>query len=301
MNETKGKYPILTVLAALALSAAAPLYAQDTQGPMAPPPKFEVHRIPSVPHPGPPPIPEQQIIQSFASKEDIAKKLYGDYSFRQTMRIEELSNPGGKFTAVGDVYTKLDGKRYWKPVQPILSDLKMTSFTFEDVRILTGLPLFFLTTDEIGNYNFLYAGQDKLDQLNTYVFQVSPKQLSRTKRYFQGAVWVDDQDLALVKTYGKFVTEIAGNGTDLPFTMFEVYRENFQGKYWLPTYAVSDVFLDQKDGSQLHLRLVIHDTDFKYTPVTSAPGAEPSGSAAASPASATAAPPVVRPSVPHPN
>ena len=46
----------------------------DTQGPIAPPPKYDVRRIPSVPHPGPPPIPEQQIIQRAAANEDVMKQ-----------------------------------------------------------------------------------------------------------------------------------------------------------------------------------------------------------------------------------
>lgn len=286
----------------LLLGAAAPIYAQDNQGPMAPPPKFEVKRIPSIPHPGPPPIPEQEIIRKFAAKETYEKKLYDDYSFQQTIRIEEMSNPGGKFTAVGDVYTKTDGQRYWRPAQPIESDLKVTNFTMADVHSIVGLPLFFLTTDDIGNYDFLYAGQDKLDQLNTYVFQVKPKLLSRTKRYFEGAIWIDDQDLAIVKTFGKFVGEIAGNGTDLPFTHFEIYRENFQDHYWLPTYAISDEYVDEKDGSQLHLRLVIRDTDFKYTPVTTAPAGAPTAQSPSAPAAPPAAPKPQtppQPSTPH--
>lgn len=255
---------ISAALLALFFGAALTAHAQGDTGPMAPPPpKFEVSRIPSIPHPGPPPIPEQEIIQKFAAAEDAAKKVYADYAFTQAIRVEELSTPGGKFTASGLEYTKPDGNRYWRTVQPAESTLKMTSFRVEDIHTIISLPLFFLTSEEIGNYTFLYAGQDKLDDLNTYVFQVKPKQLSRSKRYFEGAIWVDDHDLAIVKTYGKFVGEIAGNGTTLPFTMFETYRENFQQKYWLPTYTNSDEFINRPEDEQLHLRLVIHSTEFK--------------------------------------
>jgi len=285
-------------LAMLLAAAAIPVRAQDNQGPMAPPPKFEVKRIPSVPHPGPPPIPEQEIIDKFAANETIAKKIYESYSFTQTVRIEELGDLGGKFTAVGEVYTKTDGMRYWRASKPIQSDLKFTNFTMADVHMIASLPLFFLTTDDIGNYTFLYAGEDKLDELNTYVFQVKPKMLSRTKRYFEGAIWIDDQDLAIVKTFGRFVGEIAGNGTNLPFNRYEIYRENFQRKYWLPSYAISDEYLDEKDQSQLHLRLVVRDEDFKFTPVTESPAAAPPSSAppaatspAATPAASTPASP----------
>lgn len=230
---------------------------------MAPPPKFEVNRIPSIPHPGPPPIPVPEIIQKLAANEDVVKKLFDTYSFTQTIRVEELGDPGGKFTATGDVYTKPDGGRFWRVSSPPQTTLKVTHFSLEDVRVMISFPLFALTTDEVANYNFLYAGQDKLDELNTYVFQVKPKLLSRTRRYFEGAIWVDDRDLAIVKCYGKFVSELSGTGPKLPFTMFETYRENFQQKYWLPTYTNSDDYVDGPDDTQLHLRLVIHSTNFK--------------------------------------
>ncbi len=281
MNSAKMRtlFPALALAAFCALAVASSR-AQDTnQGPMAPPPKFEVHRMPSVPHPGPPPVPEQQIIQKFAAKEDVAKRVYDTYDFTQTIRIEELADPGGKITITGESYVKPDGQRYWRRSKPIESTLKLTSYTLEDVRPVLSLPLFFLTSDQVGNYDFLYAGQQKLDELNTYIFQVKPKLLRRTQRLFEGVVYVDDQDLAIVETYGKFVSELAGNGTDLPFSMFETYRENFQDKYWLPTYTSSDDYTGSGD-LELHLRLVIRDTDFKPNGLESpqTPAAEPAAS-----------------------
>lgn len=257
--------------------------AQDP-GPMGPPPKFEVKRIPAQPHPGPPPIPESEIIRQFAANEDVMKKAYDTYNFDRTIRIEELTDPGGKFVVSGEVYTRPDGERYLRIEKPPEATLKQTDFTLEDVRIIAQLPLFILTTEEIANYVFVYAGQDKLDQLNTYVFQVRPKQLSRKRRYFEGAVWVDDHDLTVVKSYGKFVSELTGNGTKLPFTMFETFRENFQEKYWLPTYTRSDDFIEDEKVGEVHMRLVIRDKDFKLA----GPG-EPPAPAADSPAAAPAA------------
>jgi hypothetical protein len=254
-------------------------HAQDQQGPIAPPPKFEVHRIPSVPHPGPPPIPAQEIIQRFAVNEDVMVKAYKTFTFTQTISVQELSGPAGKFTASGEVYTKPDGNQYWRVVQSPQSNLKTTTLTLEDIRTIASLPLFILTSGEIGNYNFLYAGQDKLDELNTYVFQVKPKQLSRSRRFFEGAIWVDDHDFAIVKSYGKLVSEVeadSDSGAKLPFTMFETYRENIQEKYWLPTYTSSDDYINTSNGEQFHLHLIIRSTDFKPNPQQAAP--TPAGS-----------------------
>jgi hypothetical protein len=258
--------------AVLAFSAIS-LRAQDT-GPQAPPPKFEVKRIPAEPHPGPPPVPEQVIIQRFTANEEAMKKVYETYNFTQSIRMDELTDPGGKFSVTGEVYTRPDGQRYLRVTKQPESTLKLMHFSLEDVRVIASMPEFPLTPDKVVNYDFKYAGQEKLDQLNTYIFQVKPKLLSRKERYFQGVVWIDDQDFAIVKSYGKFVSEIEGNGTALPFTMFETYRENFQGKYWLPTYTRSDDYFKNDQNDELPLRLVIHSTDFKPSNGMGASGAE---------------------------
>ena len=267
------KLLIIAALAALFLSSSSPARAQEPQGPMAPPPKFEVKRISADPRPGPPPIPEAEIIKRFAANEVVMQKQYDAYNYTQMIRMEELTDPGGKFTVTGEVYTRTDGTRFLRITKEPESTLKVMAFSLEDVKTIATLPLFVLTTDEVSNYIFTYAGQDKLDQINTYVFQVKPKLLSRTRRLFDGVIWVDEQDLVIVKSFGKFVSEIAGNGTKLPFTMFETFRENFQEKYWLPTYTRSDDYLQAEDNTEQHLRLVIRDTDFKL--ISSAAAAPP--------------------------
>jgi hypothetical protein len=263
---------------AVLLSAATPVHAQDP-GPQAPPPTFKVERIPAEPHPGPPPLPMEEIIHRFAANEDVMKKAYETYDFTQSIRLDELTDPGGKFSVTGEVYTKPDGLRYMRVTKPAESSLKLMHFSLEDVRVIASMPEFPLTAEEIENYTFKYAGQEKLDQLNTYIFQVKPKILSRKKRYFEGVIWIDDHDFAIVKSYGKFVSELEGNGTALPFTMFETYRENFQSKYWLPTYTRSDDYFKSEGNEDMPLRLIVHSTDFKLRTA-----AVPSGADTAPPA-----------------
>ncbi|MGH9712694.1 MAG: hypothetical protein ACRD5M_05270 [Candidatus Acidiferrales bacterium] len=284
---------LMTALVVFALGAALPAPAQDTQGPMAPPPKFVVKRISAEPHPGPPPIPAEDIIRRFAANEVVMQKQYDAYNYSQMIRLEELTDPGGKFTVTGEVYTRPDGQRYLRITKEPESTLKVMAFSLEDVKTIATLPLFVLTPDEIANYSFLYAGQDKLDQINTYVFQVKPQQLSRTHRLFDGVIWVDDQDFVIVKSFGKFVSELSDNGTKLPFTMFETFRENFQDKYWLPTYTRSDDYSQGADNTEQHLRLVIRDTDFKLisSPAAVAPASQPSSSTSLKPVTPPNTPP----------
>jgi hypothetical protein len=276
----------ITGLVTMLLSTAASAQAQDDKGPLPPPPKFEVHRISNEPTPPAPPLPEAEIIKRFAANEQVMKKEYDDSIFDEAVRVEEMTEPGGKFVASGEVYTKPDGQRFLRVDKPPESTLKLTSFSLEDVRAIASLPMFVLTSEEIANYEFKYSGTDKLDELTTYVFQVKPKQLSRKRRFFEGVVWVDDRDFVIVKSYGKFVSEIAGNGTKLPFTMFESYRENFKNKFWLPTYTRSDDSIPGPNGIQLPLRLVIRASNFKLydAAIPASPGSGSGASQAPTPA-----------------
>jgi hypothetical protein len=258
---------LLVVFFCAAMQASA--QEEGGQGPMAPPPKFEVHRISSVPHPGPPPIPQDEIIQRFTANEDVMAKVYNTYNFDEMIRLEELGEEGGKFTVTGEVYTRPGGQRYFRMTQPPQTSLHWVHYNAADLETVISFPLFPLTSEEAGNYIFKYAGDEKLDELHTYVFQVSPKTLSRKRRFFEGVIWIDDHDFAIVKSFGKFVSEIEGEGTKLPFSMFETYRENFQEKYWLPTYVTSDDYQTDAQGDELHIKLIIRDTNFQLNDTNS--------------------------------
>jgi hypothetical protein len=256
----------ITLLSLFAMVSGAA--RAQSSGPVTPPPKYEVKRVPAQPTDvKAPPVPAEEIIRRFAANEDVMKKAFDQYSFNQTIRIKEMSDPAGEFSVSGEMFMKSDGQRYDRIVKQPVSTLKQTSFTLEDVKTVANLPLFALTTDELPNYTVKYEGTEKLDELNTYIFRVQPKQLVRNRPLFDGVIWVDQQEFAIVKSSGKFVREVVTQGNGLPFSMFDTYRENISGKYWFPTYTVSDDFVSEPNGQNLPLHLVVRSTDFQPNPV----------------------------------
>jgi len=119
-----------------------------------------------------------------------------------------------------------------------------------------------LEPSKISKYDFKYVGKEKIDELSLYVFDVTPKVIpdpKKTKeRLFVGRVWVDDQDLQIVKTKGKGVPETKTN----KFPVVETYREQFGGKYWFPTYSYADEELLYDSGDTLHVRMKVRYSDF---------------------------------------
>jgi hypothetical protein len=273
---------VLAVAALLFANAtqSVPLLAQETtQGPMAPPPEHHVTRMGTEPAPAAPPsMPEAEIIKHFSEKEDEYIQSGTHYTYRRTVRIQEFGQDGqpvGEFVLVTSPSRDVDGKAVEKVIERPHSSLQRLYIKTEDIEGLQRIPAFPLTSGQLAKYNLKYLGKEQVDEVDCYIFQVKPKTFERQKAYFDGIVWVDAKYLEVVKTYGKWVNDLGDVHSipDLPFSLFETYRENVDGKYWFPSYSRSDGSLTQK-GLEIPVRIVIKWTDFK--PITNtAPAAAP--------------------------
>jgi hypothetical protein len=250
----------------------APLDAQDApQGPIAPPPEHHVTRIANESEPpAPPSLPEAEIIRRFAQKEDEYIRSGPRYTYRRTVRIQEFGpdgQPSGEFVVVTQPGREVDGKPFEKVVEKPRSTLQHLFLKTEDLEGLQRIPAFPLSSGQLAKYNLKYLGKEQVDEIDCYIFQAKPKVVERQKAYFDGIVWVDAKYLEVVKTYGKWVNDLGDvrSAADLPFSLFETYRENVDGKYWFPSYSRSDDTLNQK-GVQTPVRIVIKWTDFKPIP-----------------------------------
>lgn len=240
--------------------------AQESAGPLTPPPEHKVHRISTEATPEAPELPPQEIIRRFSQKEDEYLEARLHFWNRKTIRVQEMDpdgKPSGEFTLITEPAATPEGKLIEKIVKQEQTTLRYLRFEPEDVETLARIPAYPLTTNLLVKYDLKYAGKEQVDEIECYIFQVKPKILERQRPLFEGVVWVDDKYLDVVKTYGKWVTELGDvHSPVLPFTMFETYREQVEGKYWLPAYSRSDDFLRLKDET-VPIRLIIKWTDYK--------------------------------------
>jgi hypothetical protein len=205
----------------------------------------------------------ERIIRTFAQKETEARRALNQYSFQRDAVIQTIGagdEVTGEYRRTSQFVFDDAGQRFERITffpQPTLTEV---SFTNEDLEDLGGVQPFALEASKIGQYDFTYVGTEKVDELNTYVFDVAPKVMPKkvSERFFQGRVWVDDRDLQIVKVRGKGVPEGKQR-----FPTFETYREQIDGKYWFPTYTYADDTLTFKGGGTVHFRMRIKFTDFQ--------------------------------------
>jgi muconolactone delta-isomerase len=211
------------------------------------------------------PAEADRIIKAFTNKEIQFRRALNQYSFKRDALLQSIGMGGqvmGEYHRVSLFTFDDSGNRYEKISYFPMSTMDAGTITTEDIDDLGGINPFALEPDKIDRYTFRYAGKEKIDELNLYVFDVTPKVMPDAKktkeRLFLGRVWVDDKDLLIVKTRGKGVPETKNN----KFPNVETYREQIDGRYWFPTYSYADEELIFDNGGSLHIRMKVKYTDF---------------------------------------
>lgn len=271
----------VTAVAALALSCAS--YAQQA-GPL-PPPKADASRpVATAPAATPqqdapktttapagegitkqaPDVPVEQIIQTFAQREEEFKKERDNYTYTQTFAIQTLDvdgQPDGEYRMVSDIIFTPDGKRVEKVTYAPQSTLQRILLTQEDMDDLVHVQPFVLTSEQLPKYDIAYVGREQVDELGTYVFDVKPKKMEKGQRYFDGRIWVEDKDLQIVKTFGQAVG-VKKKSEDSAYPKFETFRENIEGHFWFPTYTRANDVLHFKT-QDVPIRMVVKYENYK--------------------------------------
>jgi hypothetical protein len=213
-----------------------------------------------------------QIIQHMGARETAFEEARNQYEFRQTVTIDTISDdterPDGEYKEVTDITFDPQGHRVEHVVFAPQNTLERVILTESDMRDIAERIPFILTTAQLPDYNLTYLGKQRVDELNTYVFDCAPRQFVKGRRYFQGKVWVDQQDNEIVLVNGLNVPQDTRPGhADLspPFT---TYYEQIDGNYWFPVYTKAEGVLHfpPQNGAlseDVHMRAVVRFTDYK--------------------------------------
>ena len=209
-------------------------------------------------------ITSEQIIQRFAAKEKEFQEARDQYTYRQSVKVQTPED-GGTYQEVFDVVFDDQGKRLENVVFAPQSSLNLLQMSPEDLDDIRHRLPFVLTSDEIPEYQILYVGQQTEDELQCYVFDIAPKEIVGKKRYFQGRIWVDNQDFQIVKTYGKTVPDIRKKkGQENLFPKFTTWRQQVDNKYWFPAFTKADDVLHfQGPAGDIRIIEIVKYEDYK--------------------------------------
>ena len=184
-----------------------------------------------------------QIIRQAAENGRIALSALAGYSYTAEVAVQ--------YAGAGDVVlweynrsTKVFYDRYGALSERLIEEKstlpKDESINVGQVNNLVRIYKFMLTPSVLQQYDFNYIGRERIDELQTLVFDLKPKRVGpasfgEARRYVRGRIWIDEDDLQVVKVGGEILPETRPHRTP----RFETYFQNYD-KYWLPAYTTAD-------------------------------------------------------------
>ena len=219
----------------------------------------------------PPSIPPEQIIQQFAARESEFQQALSHYTYRRTARIQTVDDDNkvdGEYFQVDDVIFDAKGVRTEKVVFAPANTLTRLIMSPSDLQDLQTGYNFSLNAQDIGQYDVKYVGKQKVDEIECYVFDVSPKVIEKKKRYLLGRVWVDSTELQIVVTNGRMVPDDTRKNNEDLHPPFMTWRQMVDGHFWFPVYSKGEAILHFGGGKgymdqDVHLRQIVKYSDYK--------------------------------------
>jgi hypothetical protein len=209
-----------------------------------------------------------EIIQKFVAGEASFKAARDRYGYTLNVTIQTLDDFGqvdGEYRQVSEVVLEDGGRRMERTTYAPESTLRQISLSEDDLDDIHERIPFPIRAEELPLLSVTYAGRQHVDQLNTYVFNVAPKDPKKQTKLFEGRLWVDDKDLVIVKSCGKPRADEIPKRKNEPANVtpvFVTYREQFDGRMWFPTYAKADEFLPFPKHP-VHIREIVKYSNYK--------------------------------------
>jgi hypothetical protein len=209
--------------------------------------------------------PPPNLTQLIAARETETAQAQSNYTYRQTVTLDELNSnglTGGTYREVRDVILSPAHERseqmVGKPFRT-LTHLKMTDEDFRDIR---EVQPFLLTKDQAFLYETQFRGEENMDGVDCFVVQIRPRQILDGQRLFDGLLWVSKKDYSVIRSEGHAVPEIRTLKTENLFPHFTTLRQKVEGDFWFPVMTYGDDTLYFRGGPQ-RIRLTIRYTEYQ--------------------------------------
>jgi hypothetical protein len=204
-------------------------------------------------------------MKQIAAVESAAQQAQSNYTYRQTVTVEELDPHGGMsgdYREVRDIiFSPASSQRTEEFVGKPQSRLKHLQLTDEDFRDIREIQPFLLTTEQMFLYDTRYRGEETMDGVECYVIGIKPRQILDGQRLFDGDIWVDKKDFSVVRAEGQAVPQIITTKSENLFPHFTTIRQNVDG-HRFPVMTYADDTLYFRNGPQ-RIKLVIRYSDYK--------------------------------------
>jgi len=209
--------------------------------------------------------PPPGFLRRIAERETANARARENYTFRQSVAVQEFDVHGGitgEYGEVRDVTFSPAVGRFEKVIVPAHSTLTRVRLTKEDFNDIRNIDPFLLTDENVSLYEGRYEGEEVMDGAPCFVEHVRPKQVLAGQRFFEGTLWVRESDFAVVRAEGQAVPQIDNLKEQNLTPHFTTIRREIDGKWFFPVETYSDDTLFFRDFPQ-RLRTIVRYNNYK--------------------------------------
>jgi hypothetical protein len=209
--------------------------------------------------------PPPNLARLVAHRESETEAERNEYTYRQTVTLDELDDHGGtrgSYREVRDIIFSPKHDRTEDFIGKPQDTLKFLRLTEEDFRDIRDIQPLVLTEDRLWNYETRFRGEETMDDVDCWVLAVRPRQILSEQRFFDGLIWVDKKEYNIVRMEGQAVPQIRTTKSENLFPRFTTIRKPVDGKHWFPMYTYADDTLHFRTGPQRE-RLRISYSNYK--------------------------------------
>lgn len=169
-----------------------------------------------------------------------------DYTYDCELTIQTVSQADtitGTFNRFSKVSFDRDGNRREKVLENTSTLPKEIYIGTQRANELTQIYQFVITPEALNRYEISYIGRERIDELNTFVFDVKPKiklpdPNKSHERFLKGRIWIDDLDHYVVRVAGEALPEQTGHRSG----KFDTFFQNY-GRFWFPAFVTGVDFI----------------------------------------------------------
>lgn len=199
------------------------------------------------------------------ARETATEKAQADYTYQQTVTIEEFGPRGlksGEYREVRDIIFSPTHERTEQLLGPPRNGLTRLQMTEEDFRDLREVQPFLLTGQQAMYYETRFRGEETMDGVDCWVMLLRPRQILHGQRLFDGLIWIDKQDYSIIRSEGAAVPQIVTLKSENLFPRFTTFRAKVDGGFWFPVLTSGDDTLQFRTGPQ-RMKLNIRYSQYK--------------------------------------
>ena len=209
--------------------------------------------------------PPDHLLKRIAQREAENAYARDSYTYRQTVTVQEFSDHGlmtGEYRERRDITFSPDKGRYEIMLEQPRSTLKRIKLTNQDFEDIRNIQPFLLTNAQVNLYSMKFKGEETMDGFPCYVVEIEPKQILSSQRFFQGLLWIRQNDFAVVRSEGQAVPQIETLKEQNLFPHFTTIRREIDNKWFFPVETYADDTLYFRSGPQ-RMRVMIRYADYK--------------------------------------